>query len=157
MGNVMDLRLIAVIMLAWAGTVLAGGWDTGSFDNDDALDWIYELSESDDLSVVESALQNAVDASGYLEAPTGSAAIAAAEVVAALRGEPRSELPTEVTDWVRTHQFVVGSDLVETARSAISAVRNSESSELAQLWSESKELADAWEADLGDLLKRLEP
>ena len=152
----MKLRLVAISMLAWAGTALAGGWDTGSFDNDDALDWIYELSESEDLSVVESALQNAVDASGYLEAPTGSAAIAAAEVVAALRGKPKSELPTEVTDWVRTHQFAVGSDLVETARSAISAVRNSESSELAQLWSDSKELADAWEADLGDLLKRLE-
>ncbi len=76
--------------------------------------------------------------------------------MAALRGKPKSELPTEVTDWVRTHQFAVGSDLVETARSAISAVRNSESSELAQLWSDSKELADAWEADLGDLLKRLE-
>ncbi len=152
----MKLRLVAISMLAWAGTALAGGWDTGSFDNDDALDWIYELSESDDLSVVESALQNAVDASGYLEAPTGSAAIAAAEVVAALSGKPRSELPPEVTDWVRTHEFVVGSDLVETARSAISAVRNSQSSELAQLWSESKELADAWEADLGDLLERLE-
>ncbi len=152
----MNLRLVVVCMLAWAGTALAGGWDTGSFDNDDALDWIYELSESEDLSVVESALENAVDASGYLEAPTGSAAIAAAEVVAALRGKPRSELPTEVTDWVRTHQFAVGSDLVETARSAISAVRNSESSELAQLWSDSKELTDAWEADLRDLLKRLE-
>ena len=155
MGNVMNLRLVAVSMLAWVGTAVAGGWETGSFDNDDALDWIYELSESDNLSVVESALQNAVDASGYLQAPTGSAAIAAAEVVAALRGKPRSELPTEVTDWVRTHRFAVGSDLVETARSAISAVKNPESSELAQLWSESKELADAWEADLGDLLKLL--
>lgn len=152
----MNLRLVAVSMLVWAGTALAGGWDTGSFDNDDALDWVYELSESNDLSVVESALQNAIDASGYLEAPTGSAAIAAAEVVAALSGKPRSELPTEVTDWVRAHEFVVGSDLLETARSAISAVRNSESSELAQLWSESKELADAWEADLGDLFERLE-
>ena len=143
-------------MIIWAGTALAGAWDTGSFDNDDALDWVWELSESDDLSVVENTLEEAVDASGYLEAPTASMAIAAAEVVAALRGKPRSELPSEVDSWVKTRKLAVGSDLVKTARNAISAVRNPESSELAQLWSESEELADIWQADLADLLKRLE-
>ena len=152
----MKVKLVIVGMLIWAGTALSGAWDTGSFDNDDALDWIWELSESNDLSVVESALENAVGASGYLEAPVGSMAIAAAEVVAALRGGPSAQLPSEVADWVKTHKFSVGSDLVETARNAILAVRNTKSSELAQLWSESEELADTWQADLDDLLKRLE-
>ena len=152
----MNSKLVIVSVLIWAGTAFAGGWDTGSFDNDDALDWVWELSESHDLSVVENTLEEAVNASGYLEAPTGSRAIAAAEVVAALRGRARSELPSEVEAWVKTHKLAVGSDLVKTARNAISAVRNSESSELAQLWSESEELADIWQADLEDLLERLE-
>lgn len=152
----MNSKPVIVSMIIWAGTALAGAWDTGSFDNDDALDWVWELSESDDLSVVENTLEEAVDASGYLEAPTASMAIAAAEVVAALRGTPRSELPSEVESWIKTHKLAVGSDLVKTARNAISAVRNPESSELAQLWSESEELADIWQADLENLLKRLE-
>ena len=152
----MKVKLVIVSMLIWAGTASSGAWDTGSFDNDDALDWILELSESNELSVIESALENAVGASGYLEAPMGSMAIAAAEVVVALRGEPKSQLPSEVTDWVNAHKFSVGTDLLETARNAISAERNPESSELAQLWSEAEELTDAWQADLEDLLKRLE-
>lgn len=152
----MSSKLVIVGTLIWASTALAGGWDTGPFDNDDALDWVWELSESDDLSVVESALNEAVNASGYLEGPTGSIAIAAAEVVAALKGKPASELPSEVAAWVKTHKLSVGSGLVKKARNAILAVRNPESSELAQLWSESEELAGMWQADLEGLLRRLE-
>lgn len=47
------------------------------------------------------------------EAPTGIMAIAAAEVVAALKGKPASELPSEVAAWVKTHEPTVGSDLLK--------------------------------------------
>lgn len=152
----MNLRTVAACLLVSAGSVFAGGWDAGSFDNDDALDWVWELSESDDLSVVRDALQDAADASGYLEAPTGCAAIAAAEVVAALKGNPRPQLPEEVADWVKAHKLTVDDELVAIARKAIANIKNSESSELAQLWSESEEGAEPWYADLGNLLQRLE-
>lgn len=152
----MNRRLLATCILIFAGSAFAGAWDTGSFDNDDALDWVWELSESNDLSVVSDALQSAAVTSGYLEAPTASMAIAAAEVVAALRGSPRPELPAEVADWVSAHPLAVGDDLVRTARKAIENIKNVESSELAQLWSESDEMAEVWLADLGDLLQRLD-
>lgn len=152
----MNLRLIAVSAVAFAGSVLAGAWDTGPFDNDDALDWVWELTDSDDLSVVEDALQSAIDTSDYLEAPMGSMAVAAAEVVAALKGKPRAELPPEVSEWVKAREYVVKDDLAEAARKAVAEVKNAESSELAQLWSESDELAEVWHADLRDLLQRLE-
>lgn len=135
---------------------LAGGWDVGPFDNDDALDWVWELSESEDLSVVEEALQAATRSSGYLEAPTGSVALAAAEVVAALKGKPRALLPEEVNEWVTSHALEVDERLVQAARQAIVLVRNGESSELAQLWSDSEELLDQWRKDLADLEMRLQ-
>lgn len=152
----MDCRILTTCVFIWASSAFAGAWDTGSFDNDDALDWVWELSESDDLSVVEDALQSAAVASDYLEAPTASMAIAAAEVVAALKGSPRPELPAEVTDWIKAHPLAVTDDLVRTARKAIENIKNVESSELAQLWTESVEMAEVWHADLGDLLQRLQ-
>ncbi len=152
----MKLHFIAISVLAYAGMALAGAWDTGPFDNDDALDWVWELSESDDLSVVASAVHGAIEASSYLESPTGSIAVAAAEVVAALKGNPRADLPVEVTDWVKAHRVAAGDDLTEAARKAIALVLNADSSELAQLWSDSDELANVWKADLQNLLKRLE-
>lgn len=145
--------LLSAILIA--GIVFAGAWDTGPFDNDDALDWVWELAESDDLTVVESALHDVTQSSGYLEAPTASMAVAAAEVVAALKGKPRERLPPEVVNWVREHQQEVSLDVVQAARDAIALVVDGQSSELAQLWSESGELADAWNTELENLLNRL--
>ncbi len=135
---------------------MAGAWDTGPFDNDDALDWVWELSESNDVSILETTLQPAARASGYLEAPTATMAVAAAEVVAALRGNPRQELPDEVMEWVQTHTVAVGDDLLKLARRAIVNIKKEDSSELAQLWSDSEGLMEVWLKDLDDLLKRLQ-
>jgi hypothetical protein len=66
----MKSKLGIVRVFVWAGTAFAGGRGTGSFDTDDALDWVWGLSESKDLPVVENTLKEAVDASNYLEAPT---------------------------------------------------------------------------------------
>lgn len=148
-------RIIAACIFVWASSALGGAWDTGPFDNDDALDWVWELSESDDLNFVKATLRSAADTSGYLEAPTGSMAIAAAEVVAALRGNPRPNLPVEVTRWVRMHQVTVDDDLLRLARDAVERTKRRDSSELAQLWSESEEMEGAWRKDLNGLLQRL--
>ncbi len=147
---------VTIFLLLSFCSALAGGWDIGPFDNDDALDWVWELSESEDLSVVNQALQNVIDTSGYLEAPTASMAIAAAEVVAALKGQPRAQLPAEVVEWVKTHGSEVDADLVASARQAIAHIRNEDSSELAQLWSESADAAKEWRAELTDLERRLQ-
>ena len=145
-----------VCALIWVGYATAGAWDTGPFANDDALDWVWELSESNDASVIETALSSAANSSGYLEAPTASMAIAAAEVVAALRGNPRPELPEDVTTWVQNHDVAVEDDLLKIARQAIENIKKKESSELAQLWVDSEDLMDAWLKDLDDLLTRLQ-
>ena len=32
-----------------------GAWAAGSFDNDDAADWVWELKGSDDIGILEDA------------------------------------------------------------------------------------------------------
>ena len=150
------LTAILLLLSFCSGLALAGAWDIGPFDNDDALDWVWELSESEDLSVVNQALQNVIDTSGYLEAPTASMAIAAAEVVAALKGQPRAQLPEDVVEWVKMHGFEVDADLAASARQAIAHIRDEDSSELAQLWSDSADAAKEWRSELTDLEQRLQ-
>ena len=65
-----------------------GAWGVGPFENDDASDWVYQLEGAEDLELVRGTLEAAANPQGYLEAPTCSEALAAAEVVAALSGRP---------------------------------------------------------------------
>lgn len=146
----------AAVLVCCSSMALAGAWDVGSFDNDDALDWVWELTESDDLSVVKEALHAANSTSGYLEAPTASIALAAAEVVAALKGKPSAQLPDEVSEWVQDHKADMDGSLIQAAKKAIERVQNVESSELAQLWSDSDEAMQQWHSELRNLALRLE-
>ena len=84
-----------------------GTWGSGPFDNDDAGDWTYQLTPDADERVVEHALA-AVVADSDPDASTSSAAIAAAEVVAAGLGHAHGSLPDEVAEWVETHGQVPG-------------------------------------------------
>ena len=69
-----------------------GAWGTGSFENDDAANWIAELGTivPDHLAQI---LVQAADYPSYLEAPASRIAVAAAEVIAALNGSPAQEAP----------------------------------------------------------------
>src|SRR5262245_36719927 len=75
-----------------------GAWETGSFDNDDALDWLVELSESSDLALIAQAL-HPEEFEGYLEAAECAKILCAGEVLAALHGKPAKDLPDELVEW----------------------------------------------------------
>jgi len=134
----------------------AGAWDMGSFDNDDALDWVWELESSNDFSVVRMALSAVANNDSYIQAPTGSAAIAAAEVVAALLGNAHPQLPPEIVAWVDGRSHTEDDELVGLAKKAIAAVQRPSKSELAQLWGESGQYLADWKAGLSDLEQRLQ-
>ena len=128
-----------------------GAWGTQSFENDDALDWLAAL-EAEGLPVAGAALAAVEElAPEYSEAPTCSAALAAAEVVAAMRGRPAAALPDEVAAWVARMPEDPG-PLVETARRAVDLV--AAESELRELWAESPEY-ETWRATVADLRARL--
>ena len=154
----MKLKFAGVMfcLLLFSGpTAFAGAWDIGPFDNDDALDWVWELTDSSDLAPLDRAFDDVLRSPRYVEAPSASIAIAAAEVLAALKGSARDGLPDEVTEWIEGRKLAADGRLTEKAVDAVKLIMDDEVSELAQLWGDAPELAEDWRASLEDLLQRL--
>ena len=130
-----------------------GTWDVGSFENDDAMAWVYELAEETRLTFLADALENVIDQKGgYPEAPDCVVAVCAAEVVAALLGTPDDELPDEIHEWIddkpEPSEF-----LVDMAVSALNIVLAK--SELKDLWAESDDYRE-WQRTIKNLQSRLQ-
>ena len=130
-----------------------GTWGAGPFDNDDAGDWVYELEGADDLALVRDALEEAVEAHGYLDQRDGAIAAAAAEVVAAAAGRPNSSLPEEVQAWLDTVSPKPTASDLDLARRALQRVC-ADKSELAEHWTRAGR--EDWQAHVNDLLARLD-
>jgi len=139
-----------------SGTAAYGGaWGVGSFENDDALDWVYELEESSGFSALSAALRPVATDKGYIDAPSGSYAIAAAEALAALIGEAPDGLPEEVLDWVKRQDQRPSGELLAEARKALKVVLDENRSELAQLWGDDSHYYKMWRTHLESLSERL--
>ena len=128
-----------------------GAWGSGSFENDDAGDWVGGLADSKNLAPVKAAIDAVAKATGYVEAPDCSTAIAAAEVVAALRGRATADLPPEVATYV-ARKLPVDAGLVNAAKAAVSRILGD--SELRDVWEEGSDFK-AWSDGLRGLLQRL--
>lgn len=131
-----------------------GTWGVGSFENDGASDWVYELEASPGLAFLEETLEAGL-ATGYLETTEGENAVGAAETVACLLGRPGEYIPESLENWVAANKLPVSPQLRAKAVAAVQRVQ-SEPSELLELWSEGEE-AEAWRASLADLVVRLGP
>ena len=133
-----------------------GAWGTGIFDNDTACDWAYGLKETNDLSLIECALDKVLKVgSEYLDASDAEKALAAAETVARLKGNwGIKDSYTETMDkWVETARLVPPQALIEKAFKATERVISGPS-ELLELWGEGIEFT-AWEESVKDLSRRL--
>jgi hypothetical protein len=123
----------------------------GTFENDAALDWVIDLAGADSDEPVRAALR-ATEAPGpeeYLDMDAANEALAAADVVAAMRGAGPADLPEEAARWLARHPAQPDGDLLALAHRAVRRV--GESSELQEEWGDSPE----WRAVLDDLLCRL--
>ena len=70
-----------------------GTWGVGSFENDQAGDWVLDLEESTGFEFLEQTLRKVTSLGDeYLEAADSESAIAAAETLACLRGNPGENL-----------------------------------------------------------------
>jgi hypothetical protein len=158
-----------------------GAWSQGSFDNDNARDWV-ECELLDHAEVVDEVAGPGVDDGGggpgaccaehdregtepiaeafaavlaadnYLEAPKASRGLAAAEVVATLVGKPAATLPEEVASWCAGKR-PPKPDLVEKAQRVVRRILKD--SELKDLWAEVEDWAK-WQHEVEGLLGRLE-
>jgi hypothetical protein len=128
-----------------------GAWGTGSFENDEAKDWVAGLDKiaPEELTRI---LVRAADDPEYLEAPAAYVAIAAGEVVAALGGAPAEGAPTGIVEWARAHSQAFTPELKETAIRALERVRTN--SEVKDLWMQADGLND-WIAAIRELQGRL--
>jgi hypothetical protein len=124
------------------------------FDNDDAREWLLELIASPDLDVLKEAFELAeeeYEEDEYVEASEALPAIAAAEVVAALAGEPANDLPKVVKAWV-ANKPEPSSKLMKRARRVVEVILTH--SEVREAWEESDQLPQ-WKAAMLDLMARL--
>jgi hypothetical protein len=130
-----------------------GAWGTGTFDNDDAADWVYELLESADLVPARQAMAATMDSDGWLEIPEVSRAVAAASVVAAGFDGYVTGLPDEVVEWLEYHP---DAGTLADARLAIDALERvaSVDSELREVWLEAAN-GPAWVEEIARLAYRL--
>lgn len=147
-------RLIVLLAALLTYSIcLAGAWGPGTFDNDDALDWVQLCTESKGSAVIASALKTVMQP-GALQAQDGAAAIAAAEVVAAARGKPSKRLPRELSDWLKNQPKQEIAKFAAVARKALARVKDPQVSELGHLWEESGE--KQWSRTVAELEARLQ-
>ncbi len=127
-------------------------WGPGHFENDEAQDWAEGLTQAGDETALKLVLE-VVTRERELASTECAIAIAAAEIVAGLKGQPSDSLPESVRHWLARHAKPVSDEIVRLARHAVNRVRYE--SGLRDLWSEVDDF-DRWESGLSGLLARLE-
>ena len=131
-----------------------GTWGMSSFENDEALDLLSELAATDDLALLERALEAKEVQGYYLEAPECSRILCVAELLAAAIGSPHPSLPAPASEWVTRHSTLPFRSLLPLARSKVTRVL-APHSELRELWEENTADLSSWLAAVGDLQRRL--
>lgn len=130
----------------------AGG--TGTFDNDDAVEWISGFG-ADGSNAIEEAFEtiNDLEPGDYIEADLAAHALAAAEVVAAARDGDVSRLPQDAVASVKENAGKINAaKLLAAGRKAVTRVLKG--SELKEEWEDSPDSED-WEDNVRELLERL--
>lgn len=136
-----------------------GCWGVTAYEHDNAADWAFELSEAEDLGLVQETLElvtDGADEDDAVDADVACEVLAACEVIARLKGNwgNQDAFSEPVDQWVTAHPSRPSADLIKLACSAIDTILGPES-ELAQLWDESGK-TDEWRASVQDLKARVE-
>jgi hypothetical protein len=133
-----------------------GAWGNGSFDNDDAADFLADVTDGSDLTLVREIFATVLGAEEYLKAPDAAQAIAGAEIVAAAVGRPTpaAQEEEELSEWLSRIKPAADPDLIKQAVQVLDRIVG-ENSELRELWEETDELSD-WEATVVALRSKLQ-
>jgi hypothetical protein len=121
-----------------------GSWGMGHFENDTALDWSYELQESDNLNLLTSTIGKVLN-QDYIDADDASMAVAALAILAHLKGNSSIEIDESSLEWVEKYQgkLEISDDLLKQGLKALDAIMGNES-ELKDLWEEEEDCYPAW-------------
>jgi len=134
-----------------------GAWGVGVFDNDAAGDWVWDLiAAADGIAFLDETLTGVfseAEDEDYVE--SGCEALAAAEVVAALKGKPLEglDIQVELVAWLKGKP-APSDELVQQSIRAVELTMG-EKSEQRELWEETGEDYETWKQLCTDLIARL--
>jgi hypothetical protein len=148
----MKVNLTAIILVLFSVEAFSGAWGTGSFENDTASDWVYEIENTRGSEVLLSAIRE-VFKTDYKDADVCTNAIAAAEVIASIKDGDSNNLPESLVKWVASNKSIYEPEMAKFALKALEACKSTANSELAQLWSEGD--SSGWDAQINKLELRL--
>ncbi len=130
-----------------------GFWGVGNLENDDATDWVNDLLSSPNDRLIPYTLKVVTDGGDeFLETVECCNALAAAEVVAALKGFPYPRLPFELQTWLEGRP-APDPEWVELAIRAAKRIRAN--SELQQVWDNAGYTVH-WRVVMDNLIARLQ-
>ena len=145
-----------------------GAWGTKTFEDDSTCDWYDEFCDSEQsIEQLEDAFDDVIENEDYLDYEFCTAALGAAEIIAAALGNPCEDFPDEEYHIGEDEESglpepdlenirkEVTSEIIEKAQRAVRKVRQYRRSELRELWEDSDEYDD-WLGATQDLMNRLE-
>ncbi|MCB1003454.1 MAG: DUF4259 domain-containing protein [Acidimicrobiales bacterium] len=121
------------------------------FEATEAVALADAVTTAGSLAPVEAAMQVVLEP-GRIELADGVRALAAADIVAAVRGNPSAQLPAGVATWIAQASPVASSTAVAQAREVVSFVASDDS---ALCEEQAARFGAGWMAVLDDLSTRL--
>jgi hypothetical protein len=135
---------------------LVGAWGFGVFENDTACDFASGVAGGGGVNALLGAIERVLSVEGgYLEAPDAEEGLAAAEIIARLRGKPGQETAytAAIDAWISASRAQVSDELTEKARRSVARVMAAPS-ELLELWADSDDF-DWWKRAVEGVAQRL--
>jgi hypothetical protein len=133
-----------------------GAWGHLNFENDTALDLVYEIEEkgADRIKIAIEAV-NSREEDAFLDSDLCTEALAAIEYIAAVKNKASEDFPEDAEEWLtpaNKDSLLAIRNLISNSKQAIDRIQHN--SELKDLWEETEDF-DKWTKVLEDLAARI--
>lgn len=133
-----------------------GAWGHLNFENDTALDLVYEIEEKG-ADRIKNAIEavNSREEDSFLDSDLCIEALAAIEYIAAAKDKASEDFPEDAEDWLtpaNKENLLAIRHLIANSKQAIDRIQHN--SELKDLWEETEDFAE-WNKVLEGLVTRI--
>lgn len=133
-----------------------GAWGHLNFENDTALDLVYEIEEKG-ADRIKNAIEaiNSREEDSFLDSDLCSEALAAIEYIAAVKDKASEDFPEDAEEWLtpaNKESLLAIRNLIPKSKQAIDRIQHN--SELKDLWEETEDFNE-WTKVLEDLATRI--
>lgn len=133
-----------------------GAWGHLNFENDTALDLVYDIEEKG-ADRIKNAIEaiNSREEDSFLDSDLCSEALAAIEYIAAVKDKASEDFPEDAEEWLtpaNKESLLAIRNLIPKSKQAIDRIQHN--SELKDLWEETEDFSK-WTKVLEDLATRI--